>query len=286
MSELTGDTESALLTPDGTHAWWRGSWTPLDPRAFSPDRQWVALEGEWRRVIFAPPAEGQAAPSAPSAMGLPQQTYPQGYPEHQQNYGPPGPGFSYAAGGPNSETNGFAIASLVLGIIWLGGLGSLLAVIFGHVARGQNKRTHRGGTGLATAGLVLGYIGLAIIAAFVITVVAVAAPAQAKKGYDASMKSDLRTVASDIESANVDLGSYSRVPFGGDTGSPGTTITGSGQSVGGDALTLSAGNTVTLVGANPDAFCLMATSSKSDSVFYYDSAAGGLTQIPCTAENP
>jgi len=57
-------------------------------------------------------------------------------------------------------TNGYAIASLVLGIIGMG-IGSILAVVFGHMALGQIRRTPQGGRGLAIAGLVLGYIGIA-----------------------------------------------------------------------------------------------------------------------------
>jgi hypothetical protein len=34
-------------------------------------------------------------------------------------------------------TNGLAIASLVLGILWLGGLGSILALVFGYIAKKQ-----------------------------------------------------------------------------------------------------------------------------------------------------
>jgi hypothetical protein len=63
-------------------------------------------------------------------------------------------------------TNGLAIASLVLGIVWLYWLGSLLAVIFGHTALAQIKRSHgsQGGRGLAIAGVVLGWIGIAFLA--------------------------------------------------------------------------------------------------------------------------
>ena len=60
--------------------------------------------------------------------------------------------------GVSAGTNGLAIASMVLGLIG----GSLLAVIFGHVARSQIRRTREQGDGLAVAGLVLGYIGLAV----------------------------------------------------------------------------------------------------------------------------
>ena len=63
-----------------------------------------------------------------------------------------------------AKTNGLAVASLVLGIIWLCGVGSLLAVIFGHVALGQIKRSEGrdGGRGLAIAGAILGWIGVSV----------------------------------------------------------------------------------------------------------------------------
>lgn len=53
-----------------------------------------------------------------------------------------------------------AIASLILGIIWLGGLGSILAVVFGALARRDAKQTGVGGRGLALAGMILGVIGI------------------------------------------------------------------------------------------------------------------------------
>ena len=61
------------------------------------------------------------------------------------------------------QNNGLAIASMVLGIVWLYWVGSVLAVIFGHVALSQIKQSNetQGGRGMAIAGLVLGYVGLA-----------------------------------------------------------------------------------------------------------------------------
>jgi hypothetical protein len=69
-----------------------------------------------------------------------------------------------------TDTNGKAIASLVLGILWMFGLGSLLAVILGHMAKREIDRTggRQGGRGLAIAGLILGWLGVAGIIAFVI----------------------------------------------------------------------------------------------------------------------
>jgi hypothetical protein len=71
-------------------------------------------------------------------------------------------------------TNGMAIASFVLGLLWLGGLGSLLAVVFGAIGRKQVRESGQGGNGLAVAGLVLGIIGL-VGALFWIVAIAMAA---------------------------------------------------------------------------------------------------------------
>jgi hypothetical protein len=58
-------------------------------------------------------------------------------------------------------TNGFAIASLICGVLWMAWFGSLLAIVFGHVALGQIRRAQgrEGGRGIAIAGLALGYFG-------------------------------------------------------------------------------------------------------------------------------
>ena len=76
----------------------------------------------------------------------------------------------YAPMAPAAGTNGLAIASLVLGILWVWWIGSVLAVIFGHIAISQVGKTNQGGRGLAIAGLVLGYIGIAVFVAAVIAV--------------------------------------------------------------------------------------------------------------------
>jgi hypothetical protein len=65
------------------------------------------------------------------------------------------------------KTSTNAIVSLVCGILaWLGlfGLGGVLAVIFGHVAKKEIRISlgQVNGDGLATAGLILGYINIAL----------------------------------------------------------------------------------------------------------------------------
>ena len=66
---------------------------------------------------------------------------------------------------PVRETNGSAIASVLLGVLWLAGIGSLLALVFGYRARREIKNSagSQKGSGMATAGIILGWIGIAIL---------------------------------------------------------------------------------------------------------------------------
>jgi Domain of unknown function (DUF4190) len=75
-----------------------------------------------------------------------------------------------AAGGLATSTNGLAIASLVLGILWLYWVGSILALVFGYIARRQiaQRQGIQGGRGLATAGIVLGWVGVGFLALFIV----------------------------------------------------------------------------------------------------------------------
>jgi len=85
------------------------------------------------------------------------------------------------------QNSSYAIISLICGVMaWLGlfGLGGILAVIFGHVAKNEIKKSGGlvSGDGMATAGLILGYLNIAIsvlgfcLFLFIITG-AIAAPA-------------------------------------------------------------------------------------------------------------
>ena len=91
-------------------------------------------------------------PAPPATSGFPLAPQPSGGPASVFVYGP--------------RSNSAAVASLVFGIIsWFlcPLVGGLLAVIFGHVARGQIRRSGESGDGMAVAGLILGYAHLVAV---------------------------------------------------------------------------------------------------------------------------
>jgi hypothetical protein len=94
---------------------------------------------------------------------------PEQFPMPAQPFVPHQQPYPYPVARP---TSGLAVASLVLGIVWVWGIGSILAVIFGHIALSETKDGRKGGQGMAVAGLVLGWIG---VASMLIILVALAA---------------------------------------------------------------------------------------------------------------
>lgn len=67
------------------------------------------------------------------------------------------------------RTNSLAVVSLIFGIlayVFLPGLGALIAVVCGHAARAEIRRAPPGsveGDGMALAGLILGWIQIALV---------------------------------------------------------------------------------------------------------------------------
>ena len=73
---------------------------------------------------------------------------------------PPPPPAGWQPGQPAPQaprTNGFAIAALVTSLLCFAPLG----IIFGHISLNQIKKTGEQGHGLALAGLIIGYVGIA-----------------------------------------------------------------------------------------------------------------------------
>lgn len=83
-----------------------------------------------------------------------------------------------APGPAPRPTNTLAIISFALGVaafVVLPIIGAIGAIVTGHMARGEIRRTGEGGRALATWGLVLGYlhlvIGVLLVAAVVLVIV-------------------------------------------------------------------------------------------------------------------
>lgn len=139
------------MTQDPPQSWPDG---PGHREQFSID----PLTGEPIEAPPPPPVEGGPSPE-------PYPT-PPAYPAYPPPYGyyPPPPGYPPPGWAVPRPTNGLAIASMILGILWIYWIGSILALVFGLVARSQIRRTGEGGDGMAVAGIVLGGIGCATLA--------------------------------------------------------------------------------------------------------------------------
>jgi len=71
------------------------------------------------------------------------------------------------------KTSGMAIASLVLGILWIYWLGSILALVFGYIAKREIRESREPieGNGLATAGIVLGWVGIGTLSLMILLII-------------------------------------------------------------------------------------------------------------------
>src|SRR5215813_13111757 len=108
----------------------------------------------------------QYPPSYPPSPSYPP---PQGYPPSGQQYAPPPQGYGYGGPPMAPATSGWAIASLICAILGV----SILAIIFGYVGRNEIKNSggRLTGDGLALAGLIIGWIEIALgvlLVAFII----------------------------------------------------------------------------------------------------------------------
>jgi hypothetical protein len=109
------------------------------------------------------PAAGAPNPAHPPVSAYPGQPYGQPVPPPGvvPPYGQPyGYGYPYAL---PRRTNGLAIASMVLGILWIYWIGSILALVFGYIARNQIRERGEAGNGMAVAGIVLGWVGVGFL---------------------------------------------------------------------------------------------------------------------------
>jgi len=139
-------------------------------------------------ALFCPNC-GSPVP-APSSAGTPTVGLPPAYGDSSPplsqpyDYAPPAvapqwvtPGSApYGVAGPPNSTA--AVVSLVFGIltwIFLPVIGPIVAVVAGHMARAEIRRSNGqvGGGGMAIAGLVLGYLQIALFVLAICAIVAI-----------------------------------------------------------------------------------------------------------------
>ena len=126
-------------------------------KKMQPDFTLNAQELSSPPPLPAPPPYGSPSYGAPN-YGDPAYSSPYSYPQ---------PGYPYSV---PQRTSGYAIASLVLGLVSACGIGSILAIIFGHIALAEIRDSHGsiGGRGMAIAGIILGWAVVAIVVLWLI----------------------------------------------------------------------------------------------------------------------
>lgn len=103
--------------------------------------------------------------------------------------------------------DGFAIAALVLGIVWLWWVGSVLAIVFGVVALRRIAAGRGTGKGMAVAGLVLGIVGMVVLAVGAVLVLAVGSGSSSSSNFDFGSNDDINgsaTTAAGFPAADPD----------------------------------------------------------------------------------
>jgi Domain of unknown function (DUF4190) len=139
-------------------------WMPPRP-SYGPPPTW-APPGAWSGG--GPSSYGSYAQYGPGGAPGVYPDYP--YPHPSQYPAPPG---QWPFPLRSRPTNGFAVASMVLGILWIYWVGSIFAIIFGHLALRQISRTGHRGRGMAIAGLALGYVGLVTMIGSILAISAI-----------------------------------------------------------------------------------------------------------------
>jgi hypothetical protein len=125
-------------------------------------------------MASTPPDEPQQPTPPPAPPPAPPPQPPPAPPAYGQ---PPSTGAGYQSG---QKTNGLAIAALVLGIAGLVfyacGVASILALVFGYMSRRQIDESGgtQGGRGMAIAGIIMGWIGVALVVIFWVVIVILA----------------------------------------------------------------------------------------------------------------
>jgi Tfp pilus assembly protein PilE len=165
---------------------------------------------------------------------------------------------------PAPSSDGKAIASLVLSILWLAGFGSIAGVILGHLSRGEAKRAGRAPSGMALAGLIIGYVGAALFLIGILAAIAIPVFLNERmKDEDAQARGQLRAVALLEESYYTDASTYTSDLSALPRYEPRADVD------------------LRILSASESGYCLSAVPRHSDRTFYYLSGVGVSTE-PCT----
>ncbi|MBN1137489.1 MAG: DUF4190 domain-containing protein [Anaerolineae bacterium] len=150
------------------------------PSCGAPNEEGTAFCGNCGAALTA-----DAAPASDEALLAGETTPRSDAPEEAALAAPPPPpppeppGPSYRTVGTAAPTSGMAVASLILGIAGLTvvpTIGSVLALILGYMARRdiRQRPTETTGEGMATAGIVMGWIGVVLTVLAVCGIIALA----------------------------------------------------------------------------------------------------------------
>lgn len=176
---LTTPEEAAWAPPDAPPppAWTTGQMAPASPPS-NPGYSSYPTHPTYQGVPGGAPPAGY--PSAYGAVPPPPTGFPPSSAMAGHYPGPYPPGYGPPMG--RRRNNGFAAASLAVAItgvfLCFAPVLSILAIVFGHIARGRITRSQgaEGGKGLATAGLIIGYLTLLLSVGFWVLVVVSAEP--------------------------------------------------------------------------------------------------------------
>lgn len=218
---------------------------PVAPPQLSPDGQWW-----WNGTEWVPAAQRPVVPEQPPALS---------------GYAPPVTVVPAYGTAPAPATNdGLAIASLVMSLLWVMGLGSVGAIVTGHLSRSKARREGRQPSGLALAGLIIGYVGAAFMVVAVLAAVAIPVFLNQRVTADnADVKASLRNLATAEEAYATDHGAYTEDLSALETGgyAPDSTVQ------------------VRIFRADETGYCL---GGHKDTSTYYYSSGTGLGTVPCT----
>jgi type IV pilus assembly protein PilA len=121
-----------------------------------------------------------------------------------------------AQGAPvTPTTSGLAVVSLICGILFFVFPSAVAAIIFGHLSRSDIRRSggQKTGAGVALAGLILGYIGVAIIP-FILILAAIAIPNLLRARMAANEVSAVGSLRTLTEAILLYSNTYGRFPAG------------------------------------------------------------------------